>query len=323
VRTTARILLVGGALLAGAAAAQAATSPFGIATPDGGGGLGGPLGPFFAWIAVHQAHFYRALTGALGSLKQDPRGLWLLLGLSFAYGVFHAVGPGHGKAVISSYLLASGDGARRGVALSFAAALVQAASAILVVAVGAIILRISATAMTLATDWIEIVSYAAIAGVGAWMLWAKTFGGHHHHHHHHDAGRSQAPDHDHHHDRGERSHEPVAGRPPALWRAGSAIMAVGVRPCSGAIIVLVFALSQGLFAAGVAAALVMALGTGVTVAALATLPGSARGVAVTLAGSGSAIAYTLARSVEVGGAALILILGLSLLGGALSAGFPG
>jgi ABC-type nickel/cobalt efflux system permease component RcnA len=67
----------------------------------------------------------------------------------------------------------------------------------------------------------------------------------------------------------------------------------------------------------------MALGTGVTVAALATLAVSARGLAVGLAGSGSAIAYTLARSVEVGGAALILVLGLSLLGGALSAGLPG
>jgi nickel/cobalt exporter len=41
---------------------------------------------------------------ALSSLKENPAGIWLLLGLSFAYGVFHAVGHGHGKAVISSYL---------------------------------------------------------------------------------------------------------------------------------------------------------------------------------------------------------------------------
>lgn len=102
------------AVLAGAA--QAATGPFGIGTPEtGGSGFGGPLGPFFMWVALHQAHFYRALTSALSTLKRDPLGAWLLLALSFAYGVFHAVGPGHGKAVITSYLLASGETVRRGV----------------------------------------------------------------------------------------------------------------------------------------------------------------------------------------------------------------
>src|SRR6202048_5233574 len=107
-------------------AAHAATSPFGIATPDTSGSyFGGPLGPVFAWVAVHQAAFYRSLTAALASLKANPAGLWLLLGLSFAYGVFHAVGPGHGKAVISSYLMANQETARRGIVLSFASALMQ------------------------------------------------------------------------------------------------------------------------------------------------------------------------------------------------------
>ncbi len=313
-----------------AARAAHAVSPFGVATPDpGGGAFGGPLAPFFAWVALHQQHFYRALTGALGSLRQDPHGVWLLLGLSFAYGVFHAVGPGHGKTVITSYLLASGETARRGVLLSFAAALVQAASAIAVVAVGAIVLGVSAVAMTFATDWIEIASYGAIAAVGAWMLWAKTLGvGHHHYHHHHH-------DHDHdHHSHPEAPHRSSHDHPPtslthslslgaSLARAWSAILAVGIRPCSGAIIVLVFALSQGIFAVGVAAALVMAVGTGLTVATLAVLAVSARGVAVRLTGTESAVAYRLVRGLEIVGAAAILFLGVTLLGGVLSAGLPG
>ena len=312
------MLLGAGLVLINAGVAHATKTPFGIATPDSGGSvLGGPLAPFFAWIALHQAHFYRALTDALGSLRNDPRGLWLLLGLSFAYGIFHAVGPGHGKAVISSYLIVSGATARRGVALSFMAAMVQAASAIVVVTIGAMILRISATAMTFATDWIEIVSYGAIAIVGAWLLWSKTLGAGHHHHHHHEPGSGHDHDRDHH-------HQPVpAPHGLGLSRAWSAVLAVGVRPCSGAIIVLVFALSQGLFAAGVAAALVMALGTGLTVATLATLAVSAKGVALALAGADSTVAYRLVRGAEVAGAAVILLFGLSLLGGALSTGLPG
>ena len=332
-----------------AAAAHAASSPFGIATPDTSGGgsyFGGPLGPVFAWVAVHQAAFYRSLTAALSGLKESSSRLWLFFGLSFAYGVFHAVGPGHGKAVISSYLLASGDSARRGVALSFLSALVQAGSAIVIVAIGTIVLHVTATTMTSATDWIEVASYAAIALFGAWLLWTKLRGGHHHHHHHfhpvadgadHDHAHDRVHDddhghaHDHAHDHAAHADaEPCADDHPApsgmaeavrpsLMRAWSAVLSVGVRPCSGAIIILVFAWSQSLFAAGIAATLIMALGTGLTVAALATLAVSAKGVALRLAkgGTGAAIALRLARGIEIGGAAAVLLLGLFMLGGAL------
>src|SRR5690606_39024468 len=123
-------------------AASAAPSPFGIATPDapGGSGFGGPLAPFFAWVALHQAAFYRALTDALAAMRDDGTAAWLLFGLSFAYGVFHAAGPGHGKAVITSFILASGETVRRGIALSFAAAFAQAVTAVAIVAIAAAVL---------------------------------------------------------------------------------------------------------------------------------------------------------------------------------------
>jgi ABC-type nickel/cobalt efflux system permease component RcnA len=338
-------LLLPGVALAG--------GPFGIGTPEqGGAGFGGPLSPFFVWIALHQSHFYQALTGALTTLKQDPLGVWLLLALSFAYGVFHAVGPGHGKAVITSYLVASGDTMRRGVAISFASAMVQSATAIIVVLVGAIVLRLTATAITFATDWVEIISYAAIAVVGAWLLWTKSFGGGHHHHHHHHHVEPAAPvhdhaeahdhahdgdhhhhghdhdhhdDHDHHgHDHDDHHHHPVpAANAGSFRKALGAILAVGIRPCSGAIIVLVFALSQGLLAAGVAATIVMGLGTGLTVAALAVFAVSARGAALRFAGGvDSPFAYRLVRTMEIGGALCVLLFGLILLGGALANGLP-
>jgi len=327
--------------------AASAAGPFGIVTPEAGGAwFTGPFGPFFIWVAVHQSHFYQALTGALETLRDDPLGVWLLLALSFAYGIFHAVGPGHGKAVITSYLLSSGDTMRRGIAISFASAFVQAASAIIVVVVGAIVLRVTATAITFATDWVEIISYGAIAVVGAWLLWSKSFGGggHHHHHHHHVPAADGHPgdhdhddhDHDHHdnhdhehvYDSDAHDHEPVASAPQLVAkrarRAWGAILAVGIRPCSGAIIVLVFALSQGLLAAGIAATLVMAVGTGLTVASLAVLAVSARGVALRFAGGvDSKWAYGVVRALEIGGAACVMIFGLVLLGGSLANGLPG
>ncbi len=114
--------------------------------------------------------------------------------------------------------------------------------------------------------------------------------------------------------------------PSSLWgaiaRAWSAIVAVGVRPCSGAIIVLVFSLSQGLILAGIAATLLMAVGTGLTVAALAAIAVSAKGVAVRLAGADSAAVVRAVRALEIAAAFVVLVFGLVLLGGALVNGLP-
>jgi ABC-type nickel/cobalt efflux system permease component RcnA len=338
--------------------------PFGITTPDGTVNFGGPLGPFFLWIASWQSMFYRDLTAALGSLKENPLGVWLLLVLSFGYGVFHAVGPGHGKAVITSYLVSSGESARRGVLISFAAAMVQAAVAVLIVAGGALVLRVTAMQITNATDWLEAGSYALIALVGAWLLWNKSFGGGHHHHHHHflPGDPHVHDDHDHHgHDHHDHAHDAHGHAPQehvvdehrhsdhdhahhddghahasddgqatqvarstgsALWRAWSAILAVGIRPCSGAIIVLVFALSQGLFAAGIAAAIVMGLGTGLTVAVLAAVAVGARGMAVRLAGTNATMGVAAVRGLEIIAAAVVMLFGLIMLGGAIAGGLP-
>ncbi|MBN9010910.1 MAG: delayed-early response protein/equilibrative nucleoside transporter, partial [Rhizobiales bacterium] len=284
----------------------------------------------------------RALTASLSDLRNHPSGIWFLFAVSFAYGVFHAVGPGHGKAVITSYMLASGDSARRGVALSFLSAAVQAVSAILVVAIGTIILRVSATAMTFATDWIEIASFAAITLFGAWLLVQKIRGDHRHHVAATQPVAGQFVCDDPSHDQLGAAHvnccvplptpagTPLA--PPApvdsfgdfLRRAWSAIVAVGIRPCSGAIIILVFALSQGLFLSGVAATFIMAAGTGLTVAAIALVAMSAKGLTLRVTGAGSSRgAAFLSRTIEIGGAAAVFLFGLVLLGGALAAGLPG
>src|SRR5690606_38421076 len=118
--------------------------------------------------------FYRALTDALKGRREDGGNLWLLIGLSFAYGVFHAAGPGHGKAVISSYMLANEVALRRGVMLSFVSAFLQAATALVMMALVFLVLRGTSVSMTDATWFLEIVSYALVTLFGAWLLWQKA-----------------------------------------------------------------------------------------------------------------------------------------------------
>ena len=97
---------------------------------------------------------------------------------------------------------------------------------------------------------------------------------------------------------------------PGGWRRGfGAIFAVGLRPCSGAILVLVFALAQGLFWAGIAATFVMGLGTAITVAAIAVLAVSARGVARRISGASDGGGALIMRGIEFAAAGLVLLFG--------------
>jgi hypothetical protein len=120
---------------------------------------------FFTYAKANgtkQAEFYRQFSGLIRASKASGSAAWSLFGLSFFYGIFHAAGPGHGKAVISSYLVANEETWRRGVVLSFASALIQALVAVAVVGVAAALLNATAATMKNAVNVIETVSYALI-----------------------------------------------------------------------------------------------------------------------------------------------------------------
>jgi ABC-type nickel/cobalt efflux system permease component RcnA len=328
-------------------AALAQGNPFGGPRPQ----TQAPPPPAYSgiagWLLAKQAEFYRGLSGAIRAAKADGSAVWGLFGLSFLYGVFHAAGPGHGKAVISSYLVANEETWRRGIVLSFASALLQAAVAVLVVGIAAWLLSATAKTMCSAERIIEIVSYALIALLGARLLWVKGRGlisavrgmegrmapvgaavtpvARSHHHDHHDHAHAQ---HDHlhdHHDHASAWGHGHAPEPQELagaggWRRGlTAIIAVGLRPCSGAILVLVFALAQGLFWAGVVATFVMGLGTAITVAAIATLAVGAKSLAARFARGRSGYGSLALRGIEVAAAALVLTFGTLLLIGYMAA----
>jgi nickel/cobalt exporter len=322
-----------------------AQNPFGGPRPPAEPQVGGIIG----WILAKQSEFYREMSSTIRAAKSDGSAVWTLLGISFAYGIFHAAGPGHGKAVISSYLVANEETARRGIVLSFASALLQALVAVALVAVLAWLLSSTAKTMCSAEKAIEIASYALIAAFGARLVWTKGGGfmralqakpaavahhhdhGHDHGHHHHDHqhGHDHAHSHDHahgddhvHDEHCGHSHGPtpdqLAG--PGGWQRGlGAIFAVGMRPCSGAILVLVFSLAQGLFWAGIAATFVMGLGTAITVATIAVVAVSAKGLARRLSAGSEGSGTLIMRGIEFGAAGLVLLFGLGLLFGYLAA----
>jgi nickel/cobalt exporter len=355
------ILLVAGAV----DAILAQGGPFGGPRPQSAPPP--PAGGVLGWVFAKQAEFYRALSGAIRAAKADGSAAWTLFGISFLYGVFHAAGPGHGKAVISSYLVANEETWRRGVVLSFASALLQALVAVAIVGIAAALLNATAATMKRAVDVIEIVSYALIILIGLRLLWVKGHGfiatlrtlhrpaavgaavtpPHHHHDHahqhagggddHHHHGHQHDHDHARHqHDRSDhgRAHhghdhhehasawrhahapEPQELAGPGGWQRGlSAIVAVGLRPCSGAILVLVFSLAQGLFWAGVVSTFIMGLGTAITVAAIATIAVGAKAWAGHLASARSGYGMLAMRGIEVGAAAVIVAFGALLLTG--------
>jgi nickel/cobalt transporter (NicO) family protein len=292
------------------------------------------IGGVAGWILAEQAKFYLQLSSLIRAAKADGSAAYTLLGVSFLYGIFHAAGPGHGKAVISSYMIANDETWRRGVILSFASAILQACTAIAIVGIAAIALGATAHVMGNAVRVIEIISYALIIMIGLRLLWVKgrSFltllrGERHDHHHHHDHAHDHGhahDDHDHDHDHGEEAHawghahapEPQELKGPHWLRRGlAAIIAVGLRPCSGAIIVLVFALAQGLFWIGVASTFVMGLGTAITVAIVATVAVGARGFAGRLAKSKPGAGLLIVRGLETAAAAVIILFGVALLTG--------
>lgn len=329
-----------------------AQNPFGAprpaqaAQPEAGGLIG--------WLLAKQSEFYRQMSTTIRAAKSDGSAVWTLLFISFAYGIFHAAGPGHGKAVIASYLVANRETARRGIALSFASALMQSLVAILIVGISAWVLNATAKTMCKAEGVIEIASYALIALFGLRLVWVKgrTFiralqaiqpvpaiagvphhhDHDHHHHHHHDAHGHHDHDHGHahHHHVHDHVHDEHCGHShgptpselagPGGWRRGlAAILTVGIRPCSGAILVLVFALAQGLFWAGIAATLLMGLGTAITVAAIAVVAVSAKDIAARLSAGRDGGGALFMRGIEFAAAGVVLLFGAGLLLGYIAA----
>ncbi len=309
------------AAIAASSAWGAPRHPFAVGAQESTAAATGIAGLILAW----QSKFHAELHAAVRALKTDPSAFFALAAASFAYGAFHAAGPGHGKAVLASYMLANETALRRGLLLAALAALLQGVVAIAVVGAAAMLFRATASQMSDATRVIELASYAAVAALGTRLAWVKgralaaavrmpaiaptaargfvceaiddpT--------HVHDATCRHAPD-----------PSTLGGAKFRLADAAATVVAAGLRPCSGAILVLVFTLSQGLFAAGAGAVIAMSAGTAITTSALAATAVYAKSAAVRFGAKDSRRAVLIARSGEFIAAILVLALGVSLLFG--------
>lgn len=270
-----------------------------------------------AFVMDQQRLLHRQLSGELSALGEHATlaTAWALIASSFLYGVFHAAGPGHGKVVLTAYLVSHERRIGRALMLSCAAALCQGLVAIVLV-LGLIGLAGFVGRETQeAAVWTERVSFALIAALGAYLvlrslapLWRRLHGrethGHHGHHGHHD------------HDGCGHSHvvTPDIARRVHDWRTAAAVVvSVGLRPCSGAVMVLAFASILHLTWAGVLAVLAISAGTAITVCILALVAVYASDRAVRLAGMRAGMLALVTRGLALVGGLVILAAGVALL----------
>jgi nickel/cobalt transporter (NicO) family protein len=298
---------------------EVAQSKADAATP----GLGSRI---VAFVWAQQQVFHRRLADAFRTFREQRTGTaaWLLISIAFLYGVFHAAGPGHGKAVMTTYLLAHEHDVRRGLILSTMAALLQGVTAIVVVQTMTALLGLASGDARDAAGYLETLSFALTAGLGVMLvvrsarrLWQTV--------------RAPARDshgaHCGHEAHGHHCHHVVA---PAVFGAGErraalgVILSVGLRPCTGALLVLTLANAFAMQLTGIAAVLAMSVGTAATVAVLATMALMSRRLALAVVRTRGTAVSVAGHGLAVLGGLLILVLGAALLAGSLggSSGSP-
>ena len=236
---------------------------------------------------VWQREVNQQMSSLLKAVAANPTqaGGTLLL-FSFIYGVLHALGPGHGKVVITTWLATHPSKLKSSIGLTLASSLLQGVVAIALVVIVLTVLRLPARQLHLSSFWLEKGCYALVGVLGLLLCWRAlkklrvllrkpkftAFTSHHVHHENCGCGHQHLPD-------------PQQLEQGDDWRARlMIILSMGMRPCSGAIMVLLFSKVIGVFAWGVASALAMAAGTSLTISSLALLVHGFRTLAVKLSG---------------------------------------
>lgn len=258
--------------------------------------LSGGLESLAAFARDQQRQVQDGLAMVVRALKGGQSGAWTaLISVCFGYGFFHAVGPGHGKAVIGAYGLTRRVPMVRLTGLALASSLAQAATAIILVAGGSLLLGWSRTELeSIAETKMLPLSYILVAGLGLWLVWRGYRG----------IAQKQPTEHHHHHDHGAdcgcgHAHGPTieqAEQTQSFRDAGLLIAAIAMRPCSGALLLLVLTFALGIPLAGIAGTFAMGLGTAsVTIATAVAAATIREGGLFTLTGSrfGAGLARTI------------------------------
>jgi ABC-type nickel/cobalt efflux system permease component RcnA len=282
-----------------------------------------------AAIVSEQRQFHRKLAASLETIRKErsAAAAWGLIVISFLYGVFHAAGPGHGKAILTAYLSTHRERLRRGILLSAAAATVQGLTAILLVFGLTTLAGWAARDTQSAVRWAEQISFVLVAALGGYLVFRAAAGlrrslagraAHAHGPHAHaDDGHS--------HDHCGHTHLPVPDQMDSardMRAMAGVVLSIGIRPCSGAVLVLAVANLFGIAWAGIAAVFAMSLGTAIAVATLALLVLSARNLVAALVATESRTAVVGGQIVALAGGTIILALGGMLFVGSLGPAHP-
>ncbi len=276
------------------------------------------------WAAGQQRAFQNTIASGLRAARAGQAGAVVaLLSACFAYGVVHAAGPGHGKVLIGGYGMAKGVSMLRLGLIALASSLGQAVTAVVLVYTGVLVLGLGRETMVGATEAVMApVSYGAIGLIGLWLVWrgvrhmrpapVQDHGDHHDHNH----------DHDHSHDHGAaicsscgHAHGPTIAEvenAKTLRETLALIASIAVRPCTGALFVLIITWQMGIAALGIAGAIAMALGTAVITISVGMGAGALRGGM--LAGfANSPRAAMMGAVIEVAAGGLVAMLAFGLL----------
>ena len=235
-----------------------------------------------------QKNLHQQMTQLLQQVAAQPgqAGFSLML-FSLIYGVLHALGPGHGKVVITTFLATHPARLKTSLKLTLLAALLQGVVAIALVTLMLVILQTSSRQLHLSSFWLEKGSYLLVMALGTWIGWralrmlrqmAGSASGlrihrlrpEHHHNEQCGCGHAHVPG-------AHQVAQAVSWRTQAL-----VVVSMGLRPCSGAIMMLLFAKVIGVYLWGVVSALAMASGTALTVSAIGLLVQRSRVLALRL-----------------------------------------
>jgi len=260
----------------------------------------------FDVIQEAQRGFHDQIASSMNIMRDG--GSWAagatLITASFLYGILHAAGPGHGKVIVAGYMLADDGSLRRGLVITALSSLLQAVVAVVLVLGLFYGLGIARSQTELMAAWFETGSFALVALIGAALfirgvLALRPKHGHVHVHGH-DCGCGH-------------NHGPVAADIKNMRGIGpmaAMIVSIGIRPCSGALLVMFFACIMGEITAGIAATFVMAIGTGITTSAIAIAAAHSRRGLLKLVGASELRIALASAMAKIAGGLLICALGV-------------
>lgn len=253
------------------------------------------LAPLLATLASLQRQAMATLRDQVDAIQtgQGVEPVFALVAIAFLYGIVHAAGPGHGKFVVGGFFLSRRAKIAQGIGLSAAISFIQALSAVLLVAVFTVAVDAGSRRLLENANLLETLSYGLIALLGVGLAW--------------NAFKKKSCCHAPHEHGPTCSHAQQHRQKTTFKELLASSLAVGIRPCTGAVMILLFTFANQIAWAGVMATFAMALGSMITVSAVSLGAIGAHSALSRLAGSTKA--WELAR--QAGGVAAGLLIALA------------